>query len=138
MAISNTMQFKIKTLIDITETNARFNKTDPAWQQQQNFLTVLQTIGLRTNPTSVSVTVDKLPVKYLDFGTAYKGYHNVWTMLFSIEAVDSTSVEILENDINNVPVINKLDETIDFLQSVFKTKDQEFKNIIFKYVDNND
>jgi hypothetical protein len=59
-------------------------------------------------------------------------------MLFSIEAVDSTSVEILENDINNVPVINKLDETIDFLQSVFKTKDQEFKNIIFKYVDNND
>ena len=37
------------TLVDITETGARRGEDPLAYRQQQNFLTVLQTIGLRTN-----------------------------------------------------------------------------------------
>ena len=42
MAISNSMKFKIDTLIDITETNARRQDNDKfAYKQQANFQTLL-------------------------------------------------------------------------------------------------
>tara|TARA_B110000503_G_scaffold43763_1_gene71616 strand:- start:1297 stop:1689 length:393 start_codon:yes stop_codon:yes gene_type:complete len=129
------MHFKITTLVDITNTNARFNKSDPAWLQQQNYLTLLQTIGLRVNPIVDSTRHEVANMKDFEFGSLYKGNNTVWIFNFHIEQLDGTTVALLETDFNNVPIINNLDETINLKQSVFKTKDAEFKNIIFKYVD---
>ncbi len=45
MAISNSMEFRIDTLIDITETNARRQDNDKfAYKQQANFQTMLQKV----------------------------------------------------------------------------------------------
>ena len=135
MTISTSMHFKITTLVDITNTSARFNKSDPAWLQQQNYLTLLQTIGLRVNPIVDSTRHEVANMKDFEFGSLYKGNNTVWIFNFHIEQLDGTTVALLETDFNNVPIINNLDETINLKQSVFKTKDAEFKNIIFKYVD---
>jgi hypothetical protein len=124
------MKFKMKTLVDITETNARFNKADPAWRQQQNYITVLQTIGLRANLNVISVSSQEEDLKGQGFGSSYKGNKKVWTLEFDID-YGSTSVEFLENDFNNVPVIAGLDETIDLKTSAFRTKDSKIRNIIF-------
>ena len=43
------MRFKIKTLVDITETRDRKGEDDVLYGQQQNFMTLLNTLGLRTN-----------------------------------------------------------------------------------------
>ena len=47
------MRFIIHTLVDITETGSRRGEDPKQYRQQQNFLTVMQTIGLRVNPTYV-------------------------------------------------------------------------------------
>ena len=44
------MRFIIHTLVDITETGSRRGEDPKQYRQQQNFLTVMQTIGLRVNP----------------------------------------------------------------------------------------
>jgi len=129
------MKFKLYTLVDITETNARFNKFDRFWKQQQNFLTVLQTIGLRSNPTEIKVLNKILDIKDLDFGSAYKGKHNVWTLVFSIENVDGTSIEMLNHDFNNIPVIDNLDETAKFKNAHFSTKNNTIRNVYFELDD---
>jgi len=128
------MKFELNTLVDITETNARFNKSDPTWQQQQNFMTVVQTIGLRSNVVIDSITQEEKTVKGLGFGSRFKGTHNCWTVRFTIE-YGETTVDFLEKDFNNVPIINNLDETIKLDKAVFKTKDSKDTNIIFKCVD---
>ena len=44
------MNFNLFTKVDITKTNARRGDDPFKMKQQQNYLTVLQTIGLRVNP----------------------------------------------------------------------------------------
>ena len=128
------MNFEIHTLVDITETHARRGEGEP-YQQQQNYMTVLQTIGLRTNPSNVSVTSSKQQLSKLAFGRKYKGAHTVWTFKFSIEAEASHSEELLLNDFDMVPFIPQLTETVAFDKSVFYVQDQDLCNIIFKQSD---
>lgn len=132
--LNSCMKFELNTLVDITETNARFNKSDSAWRQQQNFMTVVQTIGLRSNVIIDSVTYEEKAVKGLGFGSRFKGTHNCWTVCFTIE-YGETTIDFLETDFNNVPIINNLDETIKLDKAVFKTKDSKETNIVFKCVD---
>ena len=87
MAISNSMKFKIDTLIDITETNARRQDNDKfAYKQQANFQTLLQTIGLRCNINyDKSPTFNELNITKLLFGDKYIGKQKMWTFCFDIE-----------------------------------------------------
>lgn len=122
------MAFIIKTLVDITNTNAkRENKFE--YQQQQNYLTLLQTISLRSNPIIIEEPQITNTNTNKEFGI--KGKHNVWTMVFDFEAADSHSVEMLIQDLDLVPVISKLNETIDLSPSAFFTTNGKI-NTTFK------
>lgn len=125
------MKFVLKTLLDITETGARKGDDQFAYKQQQNFLTVLQTISLRANPKIKTSVVEEISVAGLGFGTAFKGKHKVWTLEFEFESDQQHNLEMLNNDFNYVPVIVDLLETAKFENAAFVTQGSKTANIIF-------
>jgi hypothetical protein len=128
------MKFQIKTLIDVTQTNARKGQDKKLVNQQDNFNTLYNTIGLRSNPTDFVISVDKESCK--DFGSIYKNKHNVWTVEFTVEQELSTEVSFMVEDFEYVPVILGLDETISVDKSMFITYKNPSKcNIIFNQLD---
>lgn len=126
------MKFRLITLVDITETGARFNKNDPAWHQQQNFITVMQTIGLRVNiHYDHAPEVSKTQVKDLGFGSQFKGSQKVWTFEFATDFENALDMDMLMSDFDIIPIITGLEESAKFENPVFKTADPAQKNIIF-------
>ena len=125
------MKFMIETLVDVTQTNARKGDEGSAVKQQANFMTLYNVIGLRTNPTEFEITIETKDTSKL-FGIT--GKHNVWTVTFVVEQVDSLTKEMLLEDFNMVPFINGLDETAQFAKNVFTTKGKN-KNIVFTEID---
>jgi hypothetical protein len=132
-------RFTLHTLFDITET--RQNRKEPGkehqWQQQQNFLMLLQTIGMRVNPQyNVSPTVEEVNLEHYHFGSKYKGVHQVWTWEFYIEydggftnsLGDPTG--LLIDDLHFVPMIVDLDETVDFRINMFDSQSTDYRNIL--------
>lgn len=129
------MKFSVETLIDITETGARKGTGDAkAYNQQQNFQTVIQTIGLRVNIEIIQKpTVETKSAK--SFGKTFSGKHKVWSFIFDVEYADALDLEMLENDFDLVPIILGLEETACQTAGVFRTKDVDTKNILFKHAD---
>ena len=126
------MKFRLITLVDITETGARFNKNDPAWHQQQNFITVMQTIGLRVNiHYDRAPEVSKTQVKDLGFGSQFKGSQKVWTFEFATDFENALDMDMLLSDFDIIPIITGLEESAKFENPVFKTSDPTQKNIVF-------
>lgn len=132
-------RFLVHTLVDITETKIyRHQDTEPlAKSQQQNFITILQTIGLRVNPSySLSPTVEETDLDQWHFGSAYSGQHRVWTFEFSIEYeggfTDDMGNEagLLVKDLHFVPIINNLTETINIRLPVFDTVSSDYRNTV--------
>jgi len=130
------MRFILHTLVDISETHARRGEDPTQYRQQQNFLTVMQTIGMRVNPTYVSkpVVVKEVPSK-LGMGISYKTKQNVWTYKFDIDYADAIDIETLVNDFNLIPIITELEETAQFDNTHFLTKDTAKCNISFEIDD---
>lgn len=129
------MKFSVETLIDITETGARKGTSDKlSYNQQQNFQTLVQTVGLRVN-----IEIDQSPVcetkSAKDFGSTFKGKHKIWCLEFEVEYEEALTVDMLIDDFDLVPVILNLDETAEQPASVFRTRDTKTKNIVFKCVD---
>lgn len=125
------MRIQILTLVDITQTNARKGDDPYKQRQQQNFLTTIQTLSLRSNPTITSEP--KLVTgtnKDFNFGSAYKGELTVWKLSLSYEQQVDNLLELLEEDFNLVPFITNLNETVDFEIPVFNTFDKKHKNLI--------
>jgi len=129
------MKFKLLSLIDITETGARRGEDKFKWHQQNNYMMVLQTIGLRANPIPVSIDKKTGSIGNLGFGSKYKGKNAYWEFEFDIEHEDAVSLEMLENDFDLMPILSGLEETISLDKSVFRTKDSAHKNIIFEQID---
>tara|TARA_B110000503_G_scaffold135596_1_gene216455 strand:+ start:526 stop:921 length:396 start_codon:yes stop_codon:yes gene_type:complete len=130
------MRFKLYTLVDITETTARRSEDPKQFRQQQNFQTVMQTIGLRVNPIHVKSpqVVNDLPSKY-NLGSKYKTKQNIWEYAFDIEYADGLDVDTLVNDFDLIPIITGLDETATFENAHFLTKNSTYTNIYFEIVD---
>ena len=130
------MRFIIHTIVDITETHARRGEDPKQYRQQQNFLTVMQTIGLRVNPTYVKApeVVKEVPSK-LGLGTSYKTKQSVWKYVFDMEYEGALDIETLVNDFDLIPIITQLDETAEFDNAHFLTKDTAKCNILFEIVD---
>lgn len=130
------MRFTIHTLVDITETGMRRGEDPTQYRQQQNFLTVMQTIGLRVNPTYITSPeiVEDIPSKY-NLGTKYKNKQNIWQYKFDIEYTDALDIDTLKNDFNLIPIITGLDETVSFENDVFITKNPSINNIFFDLYD---
>ena len=133
---------EIKTLIDITNTKvARPNQgTSLEHDQYRNFVTVKQCAEIRSN-----ISYDFLPemqlidVKDLGFGSKYKGKHAVWTFRFSPErsgvyANDNNEIGCLYEDVQGVPVVEKLTETINIEKAIFELIDSSSKNTIIKAI----
>ena len=126
------MRFIICTLIDITETGCRRGEDPTQYRQQQNFLTVMQTIGLRVNPTYVTPpeTIKEIPSK-LGLGTSYKTKQTIWKYTFDVDYEGALDVQTLENDFDLIPVIGGLNETVVLDMPQFITKNTNKTNIIF-------
>ena len=126
------MQFIIETLIDITETNI-YREDQFSKAQQANYNTVIQTIGLRANPIVQKQSCEELDITG-QFGTAYKGKHNVWTMVFMIEQEGYLTIDTLEKDLNFIPIVTELNETIKINKSILDTGTTKHKNIKFRQI----
>lgn len=132
-------QFTIYTLVDITRTNQYRKELGREKQklQQQNFDMLIQTIGMRANPSFVEdPVVSVAPVTAYNFGNQLSGIHTIWTFQFYIEHENSLTDEtgnlcgFLIEDLQFVPIITGLDETCSFETAIFNTKSRDYCNTI--------
>jgi hypothetical protein len=130
------MEYKLYTLVDITHTDQHRNepgKEQDRWREQ-NFNTVLQTLGMRANVHySNSPIVTELKGKLVGFNTSE--IIRVWRFDFSTERDylyenNGDTVGYLKADFDLVPYINGLDELMEQQYAVFTTK-SENPNIVF-------
>jgi len=132
MAISINMRFILKTLVDITPTYARRTEDRYMYNQHQNYMTVINTLGLRSNPLSIVVTDAEESTKY--FGSTYTDKQKVWTIEFEVEREGSLETALLKEDFDLVPFINGLDESVEFKNNVFQSTNKKYKNIYFEEI----
>ena len=130
------MNYKLYTLVDITHTGQ--TRTDPGKEalrwKEQNFQTVLQTLGIRANVTFVqSPVIIETKGNLVGFNTEEK--IRVWRFDFTTDRDmlyehDGDPVAYLKQDFHLVPYISGLDELMDQKYAVFNTEDPG-KNITF-------
>ena len=130
------MNYKLYTLVDITHTGQ--TRTDPGKEAQrwkeQNFQTVLQTLGIRANVTFVqSPVIIETKGNLVGFNTEEK--IRVWRFDFTTDRDmlyenNGDPVAYLVEDFHLVPYIDGLDELMDQKYAVFNTRDPG-KNITF-------
>lgn len=127
------------TLIDITKTgntNPRSSKVDE-YNQQQNLNTLIQLIGLRSQPIHTSVTKKEAQdLAQYQFGNQFNGLHTVWKFEFIIEHSqvyenNSDPVYFLCQDCDGAAFTPYLTETVNFLTATFETRNPQTLNIYF-------
>jgi len=116
--------YRIISLVDITRTNPNRSETDSLkTSQQANFNSLVQAIGLRSN---IEWNVD--PVRTIGaLPEPFEGHGAYWTWEFIVEREEvflnsQGPVGLLIEDLNHVPIISGLDETIDINPCVFETQ----------------
>lgn len=128
--------FTCYTLIDITNTGVIRDSVDAHLHklrnQQRNWETLLQVLSLRAQPIILDnpVCLESKELQDYSFGKEYLN-GNVWTCKFTCEHVGAYDVSLLEKDVNHVPVVSGLNETITLHTPVFLS-DGPLKNIYFK------
>jgi len=125
------MKFELHTLVDITDpiqADNTFYKN-----QHQNYLTTIQTLGLRANVEIFTKTSKIVDINTLAFGRQYDGEQKVWSMIFGYDYEFTT--DMLITDFNCVPFIDQLSETVEFDFVSFLTNSTKSKNIIFNLLD---
>lgn len=128
------------TLVDVTPTGitSAKSKNNFAYNQQQNYNTLVQSIGLRTQLYDINVTsIEAQDVVELCFGNQFKGLHTVWQIDFATEHTDvyrkhNNYVHFLEQDCEGVAFVSNLNETVNFSENCFETIRPEFINLCFK------
>ena len=121
--------FTIITLVDITNTGVTRNNPgcEKSRDQQRNWETVLQTIGLRAQPIMIdgpfSDTIEEDLVAKL-FGEMHSGQQRIWIANIGTEHKDVYSangdpLSLLKDDFNQVPVVTGLEETARFILPIF-------------------
>lgn len=132
---------EIQTLVDITNTRvARPNQgTQLQLDQNRNFVTVTQCAEIRSIISyDGKPTVEKVDIKGMGFGSAYKGKQNVWTFRFSPDRLDVYKDEsgnkagLLITDLDGVPFIKNLTETVNIDTAIFDLSSSDHKNTIIK------
>ena len=113
------MQYRIHTTVDITNTR-QYRKEEGKEQarlQQQNFDTLINTIGMRSN-----IEYDYPPKVIVDYPEKYgmvgKKLCNIWIFDWSVQldysfTENGDDVAFLKQDFKLVPYIPELTETID-------------------------
>jgi len=128
------------TLVDITATGVvrHTAEQEVARNQQRNWETVLQVIGLRAQPQLIEgPVVREFEIDHTSgFGEMYQGTHKVWMFCFGVESedvflLDGDPVGGLDKDLAQVPIICGLEETARFMLPIFYPYGA-IKNIYFK------
>lgn len=125
------------TLADITATGVTRMVNDKQRNQQRNWETILQTIGLKAQPLFIDTPVcSNIDVSYFNFGEMYSGKQNIWMFNFAVEHAEvfkqgNDEVAMLHEDFNQIPFTVGLDETTGFILPIFYTSGA-IKNIYFK------
>lgn len=127
------------TLVDITATGVtRSNDVDDIKRnQQRNWETVLQCMGLRTQPQNITEPQwAEADVNEFQFGDLYQGLHRIWTWSWTVEQsgvyeVHGKNIGGLISDFEQVPIICGLEETARFMLPIFYPHGA-IKNIYFK------
>jgi len=130
------MEYKLYTLVDIThtgQTRSETGKETLRWKEQ-NFNTVLQTLGIRAN-ISYNNSPAMLEVKGRLIGFDTDDIIRVWRFDFYTEReflfeTDGNPVGHLLQDFHLVPYISGLNEAMTQHYAVFNTADPG-KNITF-------
>lgn len=131
-----TNQITLFTLVDITATGvirSNFGEDTLERNQQRNWETVLQVLGLRTQPIIISgPTVSRsVDLAWLDFGDLYEGHQDVWSVVFTAEQ-NIYQIDQLEKDFEQIPIVTGLTETAKFLLPIFYPHGT-IKNVYFKF-----
>jgi len=131
------MDYKLYTTVDITNTGQY--RTEPGKEhlrwKEQNFQTVLLTLGIRANVTySLKPTITEVKGSLVGFET--DEIIRVWRFDFRTEREhlfesNKDPVGYLLEDFNGVPFISGLDESMQQNLDVFVT-DGPSRNIVFK------
>jgi hypothetical protein len=125
------------TLVDITHTNVVSSIDSKERNQQRNWQTLVQTLGLRAQLLTLSSPqILDLDVTKSQFGSNYTGHQLVWTFKFGTEQDGVFSNEnnpfgTLESDFINVPIILGLNETAQIATPTFCIDGPE-RNIYFE------
>jgi hypothetical protein len=136
---------EIQTLIDITNSGARRANqgTSKEVDQYKNWTTLNQCLGIRSNiEYDDAPSYETLDVKGMGFGSDYKGKQTVWTWRFRPDRTgayndDFNKIGTLLSDIDQVPVIKNLDETVNIATPVFDISNTTTKNTIIRLVSGN-
>ena len=138
MTDSRIYSYRVSTLVDITNTNVtRFcAELEHQRNQQRNFESVIQILGLRTQIIRISrICTSEKNINDCQFGDAYTGQHKIWVLDFDVEYQDIYKIgndpfRVLVDDFSQVPINVNLDETAEFPIPLFYT-DGKYKNIYF-------
>jgi hypothetical protein len=119
-------RYRITTLIDITRTDAKKSDNDQyRLAQQDNFNSLRQSIELRS-----IVSWHRDPVKHNGrLPDPLDGKASYWIWEFETERDDlflrdNDPVALLKEDLHGVPIIDGLDETVNFEISAMQTQGQ--------------
>jgi hypothetical protein len=130
------MEYKLYTLVDITNTGQHrneFGKEDDRWREQ-NFQTVLQTLGMRSNVSYRNApAVTEVGGRLIGFDT--DEIIRVWRFDFNTEQEflyeeGDDPVAYLKQDFHLVPYISGLSELMEQNYAVFNTQNPG-ANIVF-------
>lgn len=124
----------VHTTVDVTQTDVRTKCDDDDWSlhrnQQRNLDTLIQTLGLRSQPINIDVRYfEGHPADY-GLGKNLAEWGRIWEVQFDIEhhGAYGTDCELAMQDLNYVPIINGLTETEPSFPPVFQTQGT-FKNV---------
>lgn len=136
MAVKYVMRYTIYTTVDVTSTGQY--RSEPGKEteryKEQNFQTILQTLGMRGNVSfQEKPKILNSPGSLIGFNT--KNIISIWIFNFETEkehlfGTTEDPVAFLKEDFDGVPFIAGLDECMEQNFNVFVT-DGPSKNIIF-------
>jgi hypothetical protein len=133
------------TLVDITDTGVYRSDFDQLRRnQQRNWETVLQILGLRTQPQDMvsAQTSTRVNLSLYKFGKKFTGLQNCWQFMFYVEQQDifgdiNNPTNLFAHDFDSIPIIINLTESVKLDLPLFQTNG-EFKNIYFEVYSNLD
>lgn len=123
-------RYKLYTLVDITKTDVIHNNIGDIFRrnQQRNWETLTQILSLRTQLSDITnpIKIEKENLTNYRFGTKFVGTHSIWITEFVIEFADvfGNSINeflILYKDLDLVPIITGLSETVKIDPEIFST-----------------
>jgi hypothetical protein len=125
-------RYQIITLVDITRSNPPRDSSDARLLgQQSNFNSLLQALNIRSN-----IFYDQAPVA--DKGRLpepFAGKGTYWVFEFETERddvyrLDKDQAGLLKQDLDGIPIIDDLDNSVSFKLPVFKTTGKDVNTTI--------